>query len=61
MLCRALLDRVTDQVHILETDIDCYRFRTVTRQEDPRGIRAVGLTLRTYTFAPAQDKEKRSF
>ena len=26
-LCKALLDRVTDQAHIIETGADAYRFR----------------------------------
>ena len=33
-LCKALLDRVTDQAHILETGTESYRFRrTVQKQK----------------------------
>ena len=35
-LCKALLDRVTDQAHILETGTESYRFRrTVRSKESP--------------------------
>jgi DNA replication protein DnaC len=33
-LCKALLDRVTDQAHILETGTESYRFRRTVRTKD---------------------------
>ena len=33
-LCKALLDRVTDQAHILETGNESYRFRRTVRTKD---------------------------
>ena len=32
-LCKALLDRVTDQAHILETGTESYRFRRTVKSE----------------------------
>ena len=32
-LCKALLDRVTDQAHILETGTESYRFRRTLKSE----------------------------
>ena len=33
-LCKALLDRVTDQAHILETGSESYRFRRTVRSKN---------------------------
>ena len=33
-LCKALLDRVTDQAHILETGTESYRFRRTVRSKN---------------------------
>jgi DNA replication protein DnaC len=36
-LCKALLDRITDRAHILETGSDSYRFRRTLEQRQRRG------------------------
>jgi DNA replication protein DnaC len=36
-LCKALLDRITDRAHILETGADSYRFRRTLDQRQRRG------------------------
>ncbi len=36
-LCKALLDRITDRAHILETGTDSYRFRRTLEQRQRRG------------------------
>lgn len=37
-LCKAMIDRLTDQVHIIETGTESYRFRrTLTRQRRAKG------------------------
>lgn len=34
-LCKALLDRVTDRAHIIETGTESYRFRRTVRPRKP--------------------------
>jgi hypothetical protein len=34
-LCKALIDRITDQAHIIETGGDSYRFRRTTQKRKP--------------------------
>ena len=36
-LCKALLDRITDRAHIIETGGDSYRFRRTLAQRTPKG------------------------
>jgi DNA replication protein DnaC len=44
-LCKALLDRITDRAHILETGTESYRFRrTVNKQKKEGKLRAVEMT-----------------
>jgi DNA replication protein DnaC len=39
-LCKALLDRITDRAHILETGTDSYRFRRTLEQRQRKGSHA---------------------
>jgi DNA replication protein DnaC len=39
-LCKALLDRITDRAHILETGTDSYRFRRTLEQHQRKGSHA---------------------
>jgi DNA replication protein DnaC len=39
-LCKALLDRITDRAHILETGTDSYRFRRSLDQRQRRSDHA---------------------
>ena len=39
-LCKALLDRVTDQAHIVETGVDSYRFRKTLETGQKRNRRS---------------------
>jgi hypothetical protein len=36
-LCKALLDRITDRAHIIETGEDSYRFRRTLAKKAKRG------------------------
>jgi len=38
-LCKALLDRITDRAHILETGTESYRFRR-TAEKQKKGVKA---------------------
>jgi IstB-like ATP binding protein len=37
-LCKALLDRITDRAHILETGTESYRFRRTAEKQKKGGI-----------------------
>ena len=56
-LCKALLDRITDRAHIIETGTDSYRFRrTVEKGKEKEG----GLTtsmrcIRGFRYASARN------
>ncbi len=51
-LCKAMLDRLTDQAHIIETGSESYRFRRTMRKSKP-GCSVV-LPLRPSGYAPAE-------
>jgi len=39
-LCKALLDRITDRAHIIETGTDSYRFRRTLEVRKKKGDRS---------------------
>lgn len=39
-LCKALLDRITDRAHIIETGAESYRFRRTLERQNERGRRS---------------------
>ena len=43
-LCKALLDRITDRAHILETGTESYRFRRTAREAEERSQNALTKT-----------------
>lgn len=53
-LCQALLDRLTDRAHIIETGTESYRFRRTLEQRQRKGPRPAS-PLATPTESPGRD------